>query len=219
MSIDYARARARETMVEQQQRPWDVLDARVLDTLARVPREAYLADALRGLAYADTELPIGHGETTLKPVLEGRLLQALAPQPGESVLVIGAGSGYLVACMAALAREVVAVERHADLADAAQSRLAAQGIGNVVVRCADALAWNPGRSFDVICVTGAVATLPARFVEWLNPDGRMFVVHGHAPVMEAALVRRTVNGHHVEALFETELPYLAGAAPVPAFTL
>lgn len=217
MSIDFARAR--ENMVEQQIRPWDVLDVRVLDTLARMPREAFVAESLRGLAYADTALPIGHGETMLKPVLEGRILQALLPTATESVLEIGAGSGYLTACLARLAREVVAIERHPDLAEAAQARLAAQSFGNASVRGADAFDWNPGRSFDVICVGAAVASIPARFVEWLNPGGRMFVVHGRSPAMEAALVHRTVNGSRVESLFETDLPYLAGAEPVPAFTL
>lgn len=217
MSIDFARAR--ENMVEQQIRPWDVLDVRVLDTLARMPREAFVAESLRGLAYADTALPLGHGETMLKPVLEGRILQALLPTATESVLEIGAGSGYLTACLARLAREVVAIDRHADLAEAAQARLAAQGFGNASVRAADALDWNSGRSFDVICVGAAVASIPARFVEWLNPGGRMFVVHGHSPAMDAALVHRTVNGSRVESLFETDLPYLAGAEPVPAFTL
>lgn len=217
MNIDFARTR--ETMVEQQIRPWDVLDVRVLDTLGTLPREAFVADALRGLAYADTELPLGHGETMMKPVLEGRCLQALLPQAHESVLEIGTGSGYLAACLGRLAREVVSVEQHADLAEAAQARLANAGAGNVNVRIADAMAWNPGRSFDVMCVTGAVDTLPARFLEWLNPNGRMFVVRGRAPVMEAVLVHRTVNGSRTETLFETELPYLTGAAPAPAFTL
>lgn len=217
MNIDFARAR--ETMVEQQVRPWDVLDVRVLDTIASLPREAFVAESLRSLAYTDTALPLGHGEAMLKPVLEGRLLQALLPQAHESVLVVGAGSGYLTACFARLAREVVAIEQHADLAEAAQARIAAQGFGNAVVRCADAFSWNPGRSFDVICVTGAVASIPARFVEWLNPQGRMCVVHGQSPAMEAALLQRGVNGNRIEALFETDLPYLAGAAPAPAFSL
>lgn len=217
MNIDFARAR--ETMVEQQVRPWDVLDTRVLDTLVRLPREAFVSDALRGLAYADTELPIGHGETMMKPVLEGRALQALLPQAHESALEIGAGSGYLTACLAALAREATGIERHADLADAAQARLAAQGLANAQVRAADAFDWTPGRGFDVICVTGAVDAVPARFIEWLNPGGRMFVVRGRSPAMEAVLVHRSVNGSRAESLFETDLPYLKGAEPVPAFTL
>ena len=155
----------------------------------------------------------------MKPVLEGRLLQSLQPQAHESVLEIGTGSGYLTACLGQLAREVISIELHADLADAAQARLAAQAIGNVQVRCADVLSWNPGRSFDVICVTGAMDSLPARFVEWLNPNGRMFIVHGQSPVMDAVLVHRTVNGSRIETLFETDLPYLVGAAPTPTFTL
>jgi protein-L-isoaspartate(D-aspartate) O-methyltransferase len=115
MSIDYAKAR--ETMVEQQVRPWDVLDVRVLDAIATIPREAFVPEALRALAYADTALPIGHGELMMKPVLEGRTLQSLLPAANECVLEIGTGSGYLTACLARLAREVVSLERHADLAD------------------------------------------------------------------------------------------------------
>jgi len=217
MNIDFARTR--ETMVEQQVRPWDVLDLRVLDTIGKLPREAFVADDLRNLAYADVELPLGHGQVMMKPVLEGRLLQSLQTQAHESVLEIGTGSGYLTACLGQLAREVISLEVHADLAEAAQARLAAQDIGNVKVRCADALSWNPGRSFDVICVTGAVGSIPARFVEWLNPNGRMLIVHGQSPVMDAVLVHRTVNGNRIETLFETDLSYLAGAAPAPAFTL
>lgn len=217
MNIDFARAR--ENMVEQQIRPWDVVDERVLVTLANLPREAFVAPALRSLAYADIALPIGHGETMMKPVLEGRLLQALLPGAEESVLEIGTGSGYLTACLARLAREVISLERHADLADAACVRLSAQGIANATVHAADVFAGTPDRRFDVICVTGAVAELPSQFVEWLNPGGRLFLVRGHSPAMEAVVVHREVNGSRVESLFETDLPYLAGAEPVPAFTL
>jgi len=217
MTIDYAKAR--ETMVEQQVRPWDVLDARVLETIASVPREAFVPEALRALAYADTALPLGHGESMMKPVLEGRALQALLVGPDESVLEIGAGSGYLTACFARLAREVVAIERHPDLADAARARLAAQVCGNATVETADALAWDTDRRFDAICVGGAVDSLPPRFLEWLKPDGRIFVVRGRSPAMEATLLRREVNGLRSESLFETDLPYLAGTAPRPEFAL
>jgi len=215
MTFDYAKAR--ETMVEQQIRPWDVLDARVLEVLARLPREAFVGERHRALAYADLELPLGHGETMLKPVLEGRALQALALDGGEAVLEIGTGSGFLTACLGSLARDVVSLERYADLADAARDRLRAQGIGNVDVVAADAFAWEPGRQFDAICVTGAVDAVPSRFLQWLRPGGRMFVVHGRVPAMEAVLVRNDVNGQRIESLFETELPYLAGAEPVPEF--
>lgn len=220
MTIDYAKARA--AMVEQQVRPWDVLDIRVLDTIARVPRELFVADAHRALAYADLELPIGHGERMLKPVVEGRALQALALAPGDEVLEIGTGSGYLAACLGSLARDVVSLERHADLAEGAQDRLVTQAISNVQVIAADAFAWDTTRRFDAICVGGAVDTIPARFLEWLRPGGRMFIVRGREPAMEAVLVHRDgddVNAPRIESLFETGLAYLAGAAPVPQFSL
>ena len=215
MTIDYTQAR--ENMVEQQVRPWDVLDARVLETLATLPREAFVADAHRALAYADLELPLGHGQVMAKPVIEGRTLQALKPQADEDVLEIGTGSGYLTACLAHLAREVVSLEIHPDLADAARARLDAAGLGsNVRIEAVDALAWDTDRRFDVICVTGAVATLPSRFLQWLRPGGRLFVVQGTTPAMEAVL-HADVNGARIESLFETDLPYLVGAAPAPQF--
>ena len=215
MTINYTQAR--ENMVEQQVRPWDVLDARVLETLATLPREAFVADAHRALAYADLELPLGHGQVMAKPVIEGRTLQALKPQADEDVLEIGTGSGYLTACLAHLAREVVSLEIHPDLADAARARLDAAGLGsNVRIEAVDALAWDTDRRFDVICVTGAVATLPSRFLQWLRPGGRLFVVQGTAPAMEAVL-HANVNGARIESLFETDLPYLVGAAPAPQF--
>lgn len=218
MTIDYAKAR--ETMVEQQVRPWDVFQPRILDTIARLPRERFVAESHRALAYADVALPLGHGESMMKPVLEGRTLQALSLDAGEDVLEIGTGSGYLTACLGALARDVVSLEIHADLADAARARLDAEGIGNVRIETTDVFAWNSERMFDAICVGGAVATLPTALLKWLRPGGRLFVVHGRAPAMEAVLLRHAdKGGHGVESLFETELPYLIGAAPTPQFTL
>lgn len=215
MTLDYAKAR--ETMVEQQVRPWDVLDPRVLEALTALPRDAFVPAAHRALAYVDIEIPLGFGEAMMKPVVEGRALQALALEPGDDVLEIGTGSGFLAACLGRLARDVVSLERHADLADAARTRLIAHAIGNVRVEHVDAFAWDSGRRFDAICVTGAVDTVPSRFLQWLRPGGRMFVVHGRAPAMQASLLRAGVNGNRSESLFETDLAYLAGAAPVPAF--
>jgi protein-L-isoaspartate(D-aspartate) O-methyltransferase len=220
--IDYARAR--ETMVEQQVRPWDVLDPRVLETLSTLPREAFVPEPYRALAYADLQLPIGHGEVMLKPVVEGRTLQALALQPTDAVLEVGTGSGWFTACLGRLAREVVSLELHADLAEAAHARLAAQGLdGNLRIEVADALRYDTARRFDAICVTGAVDAVPARFLQWLRPGGRLFAVSGHAPAMVAQLLHSdAANGSQadaarVETLFETDIPYLAGAAPVPQF--
>ena len=207
-------------MVEQQIRPWDVLDNRVLEALAKLPREAFVAEANRAIAYGDLQLPIGHGEVMLKPVVEARVLQALALQPGDSVLEVGSGSGWFAACLGALAGDVLGLERHADFVDAARARLDATGLGgNVALETADALAWDTDRRFDVVCVSGAVAEVPERFLRWLRPGGRLFAVRGRAPAMEAVLVRGgdAVNAARTESLFETEIPYLAGAEPAPHF--
>jgi protein-L-isoaspartate(D-aspartate) O-methyltransferase len=215
-ATDYAKVR--ETMVEQQVRPWDVLDTRVLEVLNLVPRDAFAPDAYRAVAYADLQIPIGHGEVMLKPVIEGRMLQALALAPTDEVLEIGTGSGFLAACCGRLARAVLSLELHPDLADAARARLAALGLdSNVRIETGDALHYQPGRQFDAICVTGAVNLLPPQFAQWLRPGGRMFVVHGRAPAMQASLLRNQDGAARIESLFETELPYLVGAAPIPAF--
>ncbi len=223
MTINYAKAR--ETMVEQQVRPWDVLDARVLETLSSVPRDRFVPEEYRALAYTDLPLPIGHGQTMMKPVVEGRMLQALEIAPGDEVLEIGTGTGFITACLARLARDVVSLEIHPDLATAAHARLAQLGCdNNVRVEVADVFAWATERRFDAICVTAAVDTIPSRFTDWLHPGGRLFVIRGRSPVMEAVCVRAPadgadVNRPHIESLFETDVPYLAGAAPVAQFQL
>ncbi|MGH8084719.1 MAG: protein-L-isoaspartate O-methyltransferase family protein [Lysobacter sp.] len=214
-TIDYAKAR--ELMVEQQVRPWDVLDPRVLDVLATLPREDFVPAAHRALAYTDVALPLAHGERMMKPVVEGRTLQSLALNPGDDVLEIGTGSGYLTACLARLARDVVSLEQHADLADATRAQLAAQRLGNVNVVQADAFAYDTERRFSAVCVTAAVDAIPAKFVEWLQPGGRMFVIRGRSPAMEAVLLHNDAGQPRIESLFETDLPYLAGAAPKPVF--
>ena len=216
MTIDYNQAR--ELMVEQQVRPWDVLDTRVLGVLATLPRETFVPEIHRALAYADVEIPLGHGQKMMKPVVEGRTLQALLLQEGEEVLEIGTGGGYLAACMGALAREVVSLEIIPELTARARAQLDASGHGgNVRVETADAMSYSTDRRFDAICVTAAMEVVPSRFLQWLRPGGRLFVVRGRSPVMEAVLVHNEVNGPRIESLFETDLPYLAGAAPAPAF--
>lgn len=213
--MDYSKAR--ETMVEQQIRPWDVLDVRVLEALVAIPREHFVDEPHKPLAYSDIELPIGHGERMLKPVMQGRILQSLALQAGDEVLEIGTGSGFLSACIGRLARDVVSLEHHADLAEAARDRLVTHATVNVRVEAADAFEWTTDRRFNAICVTGAVDTVPQHFVDWLKPGGRMFIVHGRSPSMDAVRVWRDAGGLRVESLFETELGYLRGAAPVPTF--
>ncbi|MCS4235600.1 protein-L-isoaspartate O-methyltransferase family protein [Stenotrophomonas rhizophila] len=215
MTIDYSHAR--ELMVEQQIRPWDVLEIRVLDVLARLPREAFVAESHKALAYADIELPLGFAQKMMKPVIEGRTLQALDLQPGDEVLEIGTGSGFLSACMGELAREVLSLEIQPELAASARARLDAAGLGNNVrIETADALSWDTDRRFDAICVTAAVDTIPSRFTQWLRPGGRLFVIRGRSPVMEAVLVKADGS---TESLFETDIDYLRGAAPAPQFQL
>lgn len=212
---------ARRNMVENQVRPWEVLDARVLATLEALPRESFVVPAYRALAYADLALPLAHGETMLKPVVEGRALQALNVQNNEDVLEIGTGSGYFTACLASLGKHVMSVERHADFADAARERLHDAGLVNIELMHADALVdFQPSRQFDAIAVTGAVAHIPHIFRDWLKPGGRMFVVAGVEPAMRALLLRREADGGFAEErLFETDLPYLAGAQPPKHFSL
>ena len=182
MTMDYGKAR--ELMVEQQVRPWDVLDARVLDALVSIPRDAFVPSQHRALSYADVALPLAHGESMMKPVVEGRVLQSIDVQAGDEVLEIGTGSGFLTACLGRLGREVHSIELHADLADEARARLDAMGLGvNVRIEVADAFAWNTERRFDAIVVTGAVDAIPGRFLQWLRPGGRMFIVRGQAPAM------------------------------------
>src|SRR5688572_1111161 len=148
MPIDFQAAR--NTMVEQQVRPWEVLDPRVLDALSSVPREQFVPAAYRTLAYGDLPLPLAHGETMMKPVVEGRLLQALGLSPGDEVLEIGTGSGYVTACLARLAREVVSVDLLEDFTRQARARLDALGVLNVRLETADALAYAPARKFDAV---------------------------------------------------------------------
>lgn len=218
MPIDFEQAR--HAMVEQQVRPWEVLDTRVLDVLTAVKREDFVPSRQRKLAFADVALPIEHGEFMLKPVVEGRLLQSLDLQPEDAVLVIGTGTGFITACIAQLARSVVSIDIHADLAERARGRLDALGLTSVRTAHADALAFDPGRCFDAIAVTGAVDVLPPRFLQWLKPGGRMFVVQGQSPAQEALrLTRRGESTVAQESLFETDIPYLHGAAPTPRFVL
>jgi protein-L-isoaspartate(D-aspartate) O-methyltransferase len=194
---------ARHNMVEQQVRPWDVLDARVLEALSAIRREDFVPPACRNLAFADLCLPLGHDEVMMKPVVEGRLLQAVSPTGEESVLEIGTGSGFVTACLARLAGDVVSVEQHADFADVARARLHAANVRNT--------------QFEVMVVTGAVCTLPQHWRGWIKPGGRLFAIVGQSPVLRAMLYTRTDSGWSEQALFETDLPYLSHAAPPQHF--
>jgi protein-L-isoaspartate(D-aspartate) O-methyltransferase len=218
MAIDYQAVR--NTMVEQQVRPWEVLDPRVLEAVAAVPRELFVPEAYRTLAYADLPLPLAHGETMMKPVVEGRLLQALGLAPEDEVLEIGTGSGFLTAVLARLARRVVSVDIFPEFVDAARAKLAAENLRNVELRTADALSLEFAGRFDAIAVTASVPVLDDSFVRMLLPNGRLFVVVGRAPAMEARLITLNANGDTTsESLFETVLTPLINAERPEPFVL
>lgn len=204
---------ARSNMVEQQVRTWEVLDPRVLDVLGEVPRERFVPERLRKLAFSDIKVPIGHGEVMMPPNVEGRMLQALAVQPGERVMEIGTGTGFVTACLRRLGGLVVSMDVHGELVEAARGRLAGLGIDDVQLRVADALQpWGESQAYDAVAVTGSVYRIPDNFREAVRIGGRLFVIVGESPVMEARLLQRAGPSEWVEeSLFETDLPYLVGA--------
>lgn len=205
---------AREQMVHQQVRAWDVLDPRVLAVLGTVPRERFVPPAYAGLAFADAAIPLGHGEHMLPPKVVGRILQAVAPEPGERALEIGTGSGYLTACLASMCGSVRSIERQTDLAGRARSSLAAAGIRNAEIVEGDAFAAGAlgGGTWDIIVLTGSLPVDDSRFREYLALGGRLFVVVGEPPVMEARLVTRvSAEQWSTESLFETVVAPLHGA--------
>jgi protein-L-isoaspartate(D-aspartate) O-methyltransferase len=217
MSINLEQARY--NMVEQQVRTWDVLDPAVLDALREVPREDFAPARYRRLAFSDLRIPLPHDQAMMKPVEEGRMLQSLQVEPGNRVLEIGTGSGFTAACLAHLGAEVTSVEIYPDLADRARARLERVGIERVDVVCADALGdFSPDGVFDVRVVTSSAAQVPQRFFDWVGSGGRLFVVRGHSPAMEAVCLTRLAGGHwHTDSLFETDLPRLVGAEDKPVF--
>lgn len=213
--------RARYNMIEQQVRPWHVLDQDVLSTLGTMPREMFVPPAYRGLAYADTRIPLAHGQSMMAPVVEGRLLQALQLDADDDILEIGTGTGYLTACFARLGHAVESIDIHQDFTAAARDRLAELGCGNVVLATGDAAAgWDNGRSYDVIALTGSVPEVPAAYKLALKPGGRLFAIVGELdrPIMEAVLITNVGTGEwSVESLFETWTTPLVNAERAPRF--
>jgi len=195
---------ARRQMVRQQVRTWDVFDPAILALLNELDRDQFVPREYAHLAYADTEIPLPHGQAMMPPLVEGRLLQALAVTAGDRVLEIGTGSGYLTACLARLAGSVVSVDIFDDLVDAAGRHVEHAGIDTVDLHTMDAMAELPDGPFDAIAVTGSIAEFDQRFADALAPGGRLFVIVGDAPAMEARLIRRSGdNEWTTESLFET----------------
>ena len=221
---------AREQMIEQQVRAVDVLDERVLTTLRKVPRELFVPDNLRYLAFADTEIPLPHGQHMLRPSLVGKILQAVDLQGTERVLEVGTGTGFLTACLAVNAASVRSIELYPDLADMARANLRAAGIRNVDVITADAAsdqvaspaaraAGSPfGGLYEVVVLSCAMPLPDDRFRTLLTHGGRMFVVVGEPPVQEARLLRRMGdNEWERTVLFETCIDPLINARRAESF--
>jgi protein-L-isoaspartate(D-aspartate) O-methyltransferase len=212
---------ARFNMIEQQVRPWDVLDQRVLDVMSATPREDFVPERYRSLAFADTNIPLGHDQVMMAPKTEGRLLQVLDVQAGDSVLEIGTGSGYLTACLSRLGNHVTSIEIFPEFREAAAAKLAAHGFRNVTLRDADAAnGIGSDTRYDVIAVTGSLPLLHRQFHDNLAIGGRLFVIAGMPPVMEALLITRIDERNWSrESLFETSLPPLLHAEQPQQFVL
>lgn len=212
---------ARFNMIEQQIRTWEVLDQPILDLLARVPREDFVPFSYRKLAFADINIPLDYDQVMMQPKLEARLLQTLQIRPQDKVLEVGTGSGYLTALLANLAQHVFSVDIHERFTSTAGQKLAAQGIGNATLETGDAArGWPAHAPYDVIAVTGSVPILTHDFQDSLKIGGRLFIVAGNSPAMEALLITRLGEQQwQRESLFETDIPPLVNAPAPPAFVL
>ena len=211
---------ARFNMIEQQIRPWNVLDQQVLDLLFVVKREDFVPAAYRNLAFADMEIPIGDGQIMLAPRVEARLLQELGVRKTDKVLEIGTGSGYMAALLAARAEHVITVESRPALAAMARQNFERAGIANVTLEVGDgANGWSQRAPYDVIVISGSLPVLPASLLKQLRVGGRLAAIVGTAPVMEAQLVTCSVEGvYNTVNLIETVVPALDGGETVPTFS-
>jgi len=214
--VDMNIEQARHNMIEQQIRTWEVLDQRVLDLILRIPREDYVPHRYRNLAFSDMEIPLGHGEVMMPPKLEGRVLQALDVQPDDKVLEVGTGSGYLTALLAAAGKHVYSVDIYPEFTNDAGRALAEHNVDNVTLETGDAAeGWDKHGPYDVIAITGSLPELTPAFDNFkrkLKVDGRLFVVVGEPPVMEALLLTRTgETDWKQQPLLETVIPPLVNA--------
>jgi len=209
---------ARTQMVAQQVRAWSVLDERVLATLDAVHREDFVPERFRDVAFADIAIPLGHGQVMLPPKIDGRILQALELGQDDAVLEVGTGTGFLTACLASLAGSIRSVEIYPDLAALASRNLRAAGVTGVSVETLDAWRREEVGRYDAIVVSGSLPTYDARFERALKAGGRLFIVVGQSPAMQALLVRRAGDSPAARtSLFETDIPPLVNAQQPPRF--
>lgn len=203
---------ARLNMVEQQIRPWDVMNSRVLNTVEDIPRHRFVAESQQTLAYMDLALPIGEEQKMMEPRLEARMVQTLDLQKNETVLEIGTGSGYVTALLCRLGASVRSIELHESLMEQAKDRLTAEGIGNFILESGDALSesWSPNSQYDVVVLTGAVQEVPEKLKSMVNQGGRLFAIVENGGVKTALLMTLSDEESWVtEQLFETEVENLA----------
>lgn len=212
-------ALARRNMVDNQIRTWEVIDPRVLELVSRMPREDFVPEQHRTLAYADMMLPLGRGQVMMPPKMEARILQELEVDPKDKILEVGTGSGFMTALLASLGGHVHSVEIIPELKLRAQERLAAHGIKNATLEVGDAArGWARHAPYDVICITGSLPVLPEEFLRQLAPGGRLFAIVGRSPAMEVKLIRRLDEVSVSElSLFDTDLPPLINAPEPPKF--
>ncbi|MBN8488284.1 MAG: protein-L-isoaspartate O-methyltransferase [Burkholderiales bacterium] len=210
---------ARFNMIEQQIRPWDVLDPAVLALLGAVRREDFVPAACKALAFVDTEVPLAEGQVMLAPRVEARLLQEAKVQRHETVLEIGTGSGFQAALLGHRALRVITLEKRPALARAARENLQRAGLANVEVREADGSAGLAAEApFDVILLSGSVAEVPQALLAQLKPGGRLLAIEGSEPVMRAVLVTRQGESSFAKVeLFDTVAPRLDGFAEPSRF--
>ena len=212
---------ARHNMIEQQIRPWEVLDQRVLDLLNEIPRENFVPKRYLKLAYADTTIPLGDEQVMMPPRVEARILQALNIQADETVLEVGTGSGYVTALLASLAEHVYSVDINTEMTRTAGEKLADHGIINVVLETGDAArGWDAHAPYDVIVLTGSLPLLPDNFKQALTVGGRLLAIVGDTPAMDVVLITRVGESEWTqETLFETDLPPLINAPEPDRFSL
>ena len=212
---------ARQNMIEQQIRPWEVLDQRVLDLLNEIPRENFVPKRYLKLAYADTTIPLGDEQVMMPPRVEARILQALNIQADETVLEVGTGSGYVTALLASLAEHVYSVDINTEMTRTAGEKLADHGIINVVLETGDAArGWDAHAPYDVIVLTGSLPLLPDNFKQALTVGGRLLAIVGDTPAMDVVLITRVGESEWTqETLFETDLPPLINAPEPDRFSL
>jgi protein-L-isoaspartate(D-aspartate) O-methyltransferase len=211
---------ARINMIEQQIRPWEVLDQGVLSLLAVVRREDFVPPAYRALAFIDTEVPLAEGQCMLAPRVEARLLQELRLRPQDSVFEVGAGSGFMAALMAHQAQRVVSIEIRPALAAMARANLQRAGITNAEVIEADGAGGLPARApFDAILLSGSVAEVPSSLLAQLKDGGHLVAIVGQEPVMRAVLITRVADGQYKRVeLFDTVAPRLEHFGEPKRFT-